>query len=132
MPILLAVALCAVVIVLVTSRGSEYTTAARDDVGTDLRVQASPEDGPARSVQSTPKFNGRVIGTVGVARRVQTMLVADALVYLKNAATGTVGTAKVKTGADGRFEVPPQPLGRYQVCAEAEGLEPRCHESPVR
>src|SRR5262245_22384141 len=97
MRILLAAALCAVVTAIVASRGGEQTTASRADVGADLRAQAAPVGGPAQGAPSAPNFNGRVIGTVGVVRRVQTVLVADALVYLKNAATGEVGAAKVKT-----------------------------------
>src|SRR5262245_44373586 len=129
--ILLAVALCAVIIVIVASPRSEDATASRDGGGTDLSAQAAPASSSARSASGAPNFNGRALGTVGVNRRAQTVLVAEALVYLKNAATGAVGTVKVTTGADGRFEIPPQPLGRYQVCAEAVGLEPKCHESPV-
>jgi hypothetical protein len=58
------------------------------------------------------------------------ILLPDIRVFLKNMGTGQA-SGSVTTDIDGRYRIPPQLSGRYQVCWEALGWQPGCDKSPI-
>ncbi len=100
-----------------------------DGGSTDAR---GPHDvGPIRG--ATPNFMGRVMGRVfvrtgpGVDDRAP---LTGAEVRLEQDEPRRVGEWVVTDG-EGRYEIPPHPLGTYRVCARAGRLGSACHPEPV-
>ncbi len=102
----------------------------------DAAADAAPDAAPPPDAGITgpaPNFDGRVMGVVraklgegpddGVA-------LPGVSVRLEAADTNARGVP-VATGADGRYELPPHPLGRYRVCASLAGFAAACHPEVV-
>ena len=80
------------------------------------------------ALSSTPNYNGRVLGRVSVQHGDRRIPLEGASVVVRDG--GGVVRTSVLTGKSGLYEVPPQPLGRYTVCAEATGVASSCDPAP--
>ena len=93
------------------------------------RNDPTPATGSAAAALSrVPNYNGRVLGRVSVQHGDRKLPLAGASVVVRDA-SGVVG-ASVITSESGLYEIPPQALGRYTVCAGSNGVATSCDRAP--
>ncbi len=74
--------------------------------------------------------HGFVFARVETAAKVKQIFLPGITVYLKNVATSALGP-KITTDLHGRFVIPRQPAGTYQLCWEAPGFVAGCNPDAV-